>query len=177
MKLPILLLAAAAAWTQPPLKVATTETSGEKPLVSVPALSELEKHLDEKMSLAGGADPIMLLGESRALRLAGYGVVVTQEISLVNSPYISPFQPKISPQQVALTHQRKIDRLPLLRQTMRDMWTNAAASLTLVPNNEQIVLAVRLLYKSWEDTKGLPGQIVLKGARGAGLAGVQMEEQ
>jgi hypothetical protein len=39
------------------------------------------------------------------------------------------------------------------------------------------VVAVRLLYKSWEDTKGLPGQIVLRGTRGAGLAGVQTEEQ
>jgi hypothetical protein len=47
----------------------------------------------------------------------------------------------------------------------------------MVPNNEQIIVAVRLLYKPWEDTKGLPGQIVLKGSRSTGIAGAQMDEQ
>jgi hypothetical protein len=60
---------------------------------------------------------------------------------------------------------------------MQEMWADSASTLTMVPSNEQIVLAVRLMYKSWEDTKGLPGQIIVKGTRGAGLSAVQMEEQ
>jgi len=118
-----------------------------------------------------------LLGTARALYLPGYGAVVTQEVSLIVTPTITPFHQSISPQEVVQVHKVKVDRLPVIRQTMRDMWASTAAALSMVPNNEQIVIAVRLLYKSWEDTKGLPGQIILRGSRGAGVAGLQTEEQ
>ncbi len=178
MKLTIALLAAGIALgAQPPLKAVSTGSTSEKALLNFSAITDLEKQLDQKISMAGGSDPMLLLGEARALYLAGYGAVVTQEVSLVMSPTISPFKSQITPQEVAQTHQRKVARLPLLKQTMRDMWSSAASSLTMVPPNEQIVLAVRLLYKSWEDTKGLPGQIILKGTRAAGLSGIQTEEQ
>jgi hypothetical protein len=39
------------------------------------------------------------------------------------------------------------------------------------------VIAVRLLYLPWEDTHGLPAQIVMKGDRRAAAGSVQMEEQ
>ena len=127
--------------------------------------------------MAGGAEPMVLLGPARALYLAGYGAVVTQEVSLVVTPTITPFHQQIAPKEVVQVHQRKLGRLPLMKQLMRDMWSSTAQELKMVPDNEQIVVAVRLLYKSWEDTNGLPGQSVLKGSRGAGLTGVQMEEQ
>ena len=58
------------------------------------------------------------------------------------------------------------------------MWMDAASSLTSVPDTEQVVVALRLLYYPWEDTKGLPGQIVMKGPRKAALTGnIQTEEQ
>jgi len=177
MKLPILLLAVTAAFAQPPLKTLSTGSKADKLPQSFSAITDLERQLDGKITMAAATDPMLLLGEARALYLAGYGAVVTQEVSLVISPTITPFKTQITPQEVVQIHQRKIDRLPLLKKTMQDMWANAASSLTMVPNNEQIVLAVRLMYKSWEDTKGLPAQILLKGSRGAGLAGVQMEEQ
>ena len=176
MRRAILLLAAMAASAQPPLKTAAAGTS-DKPLLSFSVMADLEKQLDEKISLVGGDDPILLLGPARALYLAGCGAVVTQEISLVNTPTITPFRQSISPQEVVKAHQRKVERLPLLKQAMRDMWASTASTLNMVPGNEQIVVAVRLLYKSWEDTNGLPGQILLRGSRSAGLAGVQMDEQ
>jgi hypothetical protein len=85
---------------------------------------------------------------------------------------------KIPPEEVAKIHQRKLDHLPLLRKTMQGMWRDAATALTSMPDSEQIVLAVRLLYQPWEDTTGLPGQIVMKGARKAALTGdIETEEQ
>ncbi len=177
MKLPIALLILTAAWAQPPLKSVSAISTAEKPLLSFTVMADLERQLDEKVSTAGGATPMVLLGPARALYLLGYGAVVTQEVSLIVTPTITPFQQSISPQEVVRVHKQKIERLPLMRQTMRDMWTSTAAALNMVPNTEQIVVAVRLLYKSWEDTKGLPGQIILKGSRSAGIAGVQTEEQ
>ena len=54
----------------------------------------------------------------------------------------------------------------------------AAMALIQVPEGQQFVLAVRLDYLPWEDTTGLPGQIVMKADRKSALAGdVQTEEQ
>ena len=177
MKLPIVLFAAAAVWAQPPLKSVSPAGAADKGPLSFAVIADLEKQLDDKVSTVGGATPMMLLGTARTLYLPGYGAVVTQEISLTVTPAITPFHQSISPQEVVRVHQQKIERLPLMRQTMKDMWTHTASTLNMIPNNEQIVVAVRLLYKSWEDTKGLPGQIILKGSRSAGIGGAQMDEQ
>ena len=164
-------------WAQPPLKVAVTPST-EKPGVPRKAFSELESNLDYKLRTANDKDPIDLLGLTRGLYLQGFGAVLTTEVSLVVNPGISPFKQKISPEEAARVHQRKLANLPLLRKTMQGMWRDAATALTSIPENEQIVLAVRILYQPWEDTAGLPGQIVLKGARKAALTGdIQTEEQ
>jgi hypothetical protein len=174
----VLLLAAAAVWAQAPVQPAAWITPSEKPVVSLTTLTDLEKALDKKMSTVGGNQPVMLLGNARALYLEGYGVVITQEISLIQTPFLSPFRPPITPQETARTHQRKLERLPLAQQTVREMWTLAATKLTSLPDNEQIVMAERLLYQSWEDTKGLPGVILVRATRKDGLAGnLQLEEQ
>jgi hypothetical protein len=36
---------------------------------------------------------------------------------------------------------------------------------------------VRLLYQPWEDTSGMPSQIVVKGTRKSNPASLQLEEQ
>lgn len=174
----LLLLAAAAAWAQAPVRAAAWINASDKPVVSVMTMTDVEKLLDKKMLSIGGNQPVMLLGNARGLYLDGFGVVLTQEISLVQTPFPSPFRPPITPQETARTHQRKLERLPLARQTVREMWTLAASTLGSLPENEQIVVAERLLYQSWEDTKGLPAVILVRATRKDGLAGnLQVEEQ
>lgn len=177
MKTAVVLLLTAAAWSQAPLKPVSIVNPAEKPAIPTAVMTDLEKRLDYKVSLTGGNDPILLLGPARTLYVSGFGAIVTQEISLVVTPTLSPFHQQITPQEIVQTHQRKIDRLPLARQTIREMWTTAASMLTAVPEDEQIVVAVRLLYQPWENTAGLPGQIVVKASRKTALAGVQTEEQ
>jgi len=48
---------------------------------------------------------------------------------------------------------------------MREMLLASAASLDTVPANEQIALGVTLFYYGWEDTTGLPAQIVMQAPR------------
>ena len=43
-------------------------------------------------------------------------------------------------------------------------------TLIQIPDNQQIVLAVRLDYLRWEDTMGLPGLIVMRADRRSALA-------
>jgi hypothetical protein len=154
-------------------------TPTEKSRVPRQALSDLERRLDIKLASLGDAkDPVDLLGTARGIYLDGYGVVFTAEASLIVTPGLSPFHQEITQPEKEKVHQRKLDRLPMLKQVMRDMWRDSATGLTAIPDNQQVVIAVRLLYLPWEDTRGLPGEIVMKGDRRAAVTGaVQTEEQ
>ena len=55
---------------------------------------------------------------------------------------------------------------------MDDMLHSMARTFIQIPNDEQVVLAVRLLYGSWENTVGMPAQIMLRATR----AGVQTRD-
>jgi len=60
---------------------------------------------------------------------------------------------------------------------MREMMAGLgqSASLKGLPASDQIVLGVRLMCAPWEDTTGLPGQIVMKADRQGG--NIRMELQ
>jgi hypothetical protein len=176
MKLPVLFLAACLAFAQAPLKVAAVSPA-TAPAPQRQSITDLEKRLDTKIAQVGGKDLVYLLGLTRGLYLTGYGAVFTQELDLIQTPGITPFHQQITPQEVVTVHQRKLANLAALRKSLRDMWADAAQSLTSMPDTEQVVLAVHLLYRSWEDTSGLPSQIVLKGQRRAAPASISMEEE
>jgi hypothetical protein len=175
-KLAALILFAGAAFAQPPLKVVAANPAGSPALSMRQAVSDEEKRLDTKLSQVGGKDKVYILGLARGLYLPGYGTVFTQEIDLIETPRPNPFHQQITPQEAAAVHQRKLENLALLRKALRDLWADAAAALPM-PDTEQVVLAVRLLYQPWEDRSGLPSQIVLKGSRKANPATLQLEEQ
>ena len=178
MKPAVVLLVAAAAWAQVPVETVALGTTAERPAVSQAVMTDLEKQLDKRVSMVGGNDPIQLLGLARGVYVKGFGVVITQEISLVQTPFPNPFRQSITPLEAAPIHKRKLERLPLVRQTVHQLWMVAAAALNTMPDNDQIVVALRLLYQEWEDTKGLPGLLVVKATRRDGLAGnLQTGEQ
>ena len=186
----LLLLSLAPAWAQlprtpavasaaaPAAAPAAVVTPTEKSRLPRQTLADVERHLDTKLASLGGAnDPMDLLGDARGIYLDGYGAVFTAEVSLIVTPGINPFHTEFTAPEKEKVHQRKIDRLPLLRQAMRDMWRDSATTLAAMPDNQQVVIAVRLLYLPWEDTHGLPAQIVMKGDRRAAAGSVQIEEQ
>jgi hypothetical protein len=183
----LLAVSLAAAWAQLPRPPAAAPaaaspaavTPTEKPRISRQTLADVERHLDTKLASLGGAnDPIDLLGASRGIYLDGYGAVFTVELSPIVTPGLNPFHTVMTEPEKEKVRQRKLDRLPMLKQLMRDMWRDSATSLTAIPDNQQVVIAVRLLYLPWENTRGLPGEIVMKGDRRAAVTGaVQVEEQ
>jgi hypothetical protein len=177
MKFATFLMLAGAAFAQAPLKVVATSPAAGSPVSMRQAVADAEKRLDTKLDQIGGKDKVYILGLTRGLYLAGYGAVFTQEIDLIESPHPNPFHQQITPQEGAVVHQRKLANLAVLQKALRDMWADAAAALTPMPDTEQVVLAVRLLYQPWEDKSGLPSQIVVKGSRKANPATLQMEEQ
>ena len=129
------------------------------------ALVAMEKSFDQRIERLAD-DPYILVGFTRGVYLEGYGAVFTAEVNLATGPAQSPFRPVITKDDIARIRGKKFDRLPVLRQSMRDMLLDAAASLDEVPATEQIVVGVSLLYRADEDASGLPGQILMQGQRG-----------
>jgi len=185
----LLVLAVAAAWAQigPPTARAVSNTA-MPPAVTNPVkamklapqtFTDLEKRFDSQLAATGGInDPIDLLGTTRGLYLDGYGAVFTTELSLIVTPNTSPFRLQITKEEAMRVHQRKLARLPVLKQVMAEMMRNSAATLVQIPDGQQIVLAVRLLYLPYEDTTGLPAQVMMSATRRGVINGdVKTEDQ
>src|SRR5437870_61767 len=109
------------------------------------ALIAMEKSFDRRIE--GIADDrYILVGFTRGVYLEGYGAVFTAEVNLANGPARSPFRPTISKEDIDRIHAKKLERLPALRQCMKDTLLDAAASLDEVPAGEQVAVGVSLLY-------------------------------
>lgn len=129
------------------------------------ALHAMELDLDKRIQTLSVDVPFELMGNTRGLYLEGYGAVFTAEVNLAQSMNVNPFQPTIPKEYVDKLRLRKLERVPLLKKCMQDQMMNMAGSLDGVPVNEQIVLGVTLFYRKWEDTAGLPSQIVMRAER------------
>jgi hypothetical protein len=119
----------------------------------------IEKRFDQRLLNTPANDPSDLLGATRGVYVAGFGGVFTAEVSLVVTPTVNPF---------------------VLREAMKEMVVSAGDALAMIPANEQVVLALRLLYLPWEKTETLPAQIIMRGERASlmrsGKAAIQVEE-
>ncbi len=148
------------------LAAALSSHSAMKPgTVTRASLAALEASFDQRIGKLDVTNPFDVLGPTRGVYLPGFGVVFSTEVNLVITPTITPFRMKISEEEVARVHQRKLERLPVLRQVMREMLVNSAASLDDVPSDEQVAVAVTLFFFRWEDRSGMPAQLVLQAKR------------
>jgi hypothetical protein len=86
-------------------------------------------------------------------------------MNLVANNLVTPFRPQVTKDDLLRLKHKKQQRLGILKDNMRGMLISTAASLDGVPPNEQIVLGVTLFYYSWEDSSGLPRQIVMLAPR------------
>ncbi len=130
-----------------------------------PVFADLEKKTDNRMERAIPEEPFLLLGNTRGIYLKSFGAVFTTEISLLNTSTTSPFQLVMPKQAVVRIHAKKVERLPALKRYMRDALISLAVTLDDVPANEQVVYGVSLFYYHWEDTSGLPAQVLMQAER------------
>ncbi|HTQ57642.1 MAG TPA: hypothetical protein VMI94_24405 [Bryobacteraceae bacterium] len=129
------------------------------------ALAAVERDFDGRLTRANTPDSFDLLGPTRGVYLEGYGAVFSAEVNLVVTPNLSPFHQRFTKPEIARWHDRKLQRLPVLKQNMRAMLIASAASLENLPPSEQVVVAVTLFHYSWEETSGIPAQIVMQAER------------
>jgi hypothetical protein len=148
------------------------------PLVPPQALGQLEQDFEDKVRGLKGAEPFQSLGASAGFYLEGYGVVVTVPLDLIYTPGITPMRQQFTKQDQDQVRRRKLAQLPALRQAVREMVASAAASLSTLPMDRKISVAVRIYYMAWEDSAGLPHQIVATADRKSAQSGaIQLEEQ
>ena len=145
------------------------------------SIRELERFFNYRLTgLVKDVDqPAELMGDTRGVQMEDYGVVFTAEISLVQTPSITPFMQKIPPELAARIRQFRVDRLPVLKVAMKEMMRSIATQVSpQVPATQQVVLVVRLYYGVWEDTTGMPKEVMMRATRAAAAAGtVETEER
>jgi hypothetical protein len=134
-------------------------------------LRNVERDFDGKLRTTPPVSSFDLMGTTRGVYLEGYGAVFSSEINLLPSATVSPFQPTMPRNVVEQLHKSKLERVPVLKQTMRDLLQHSATMLKDIPSSEQIILGVSIFYYSWEDTRDLPAQIVMRASRQTLLGG------
>ena len=139
--------------------------AAQNPRITRATLRAIEESFDKRVLTVSPDSPFKLLGTTRGTYLNGYGVVFTAEVNLMVTTNLSPFQLEIPKPYVVKVHAQKLQRLTLFKRSMQEALLAAAASLDTVPANEQVVLGVSLFYYKWEDTAGLPSQVVMHAQR------------
>lgn len=157
--------------------------SPDAPKVSRKSVVAMERSFDQKL-ISLWPEPFLLLGTARGFYLDGFGAVFSAEMNLVTGPNVTPFHPEMSKAEIEQHRKKKLERLPVLRQAMRQMLKDAASSLDGVPPAEQIVVEVTVMKYPWEDMTGVPTQILmqaqkkrlLESQRGEGDGGIRVQE-
>ncbi len=137
------------------------------PKVNRAMIEAMENSMDAKLKGIWPPDPAEVVGVPQGTYIGGYGAVFLGEVNLAPAAGISPFHPSISPDEMARTHDKKVQRMATLRTTMRAMLMDSARSLDAVPGDEQVAVAISLFYWNWEKREGLPAQIVMHAPRKA----------
>jgi len=128
--------------------------------VSRASILAMEDAINAKFRV-NSPDPWDLLGTARGTYLEGYGVVFTWELQLVFVSPPSPFNPKISEADVAQVHERKLKKIPQLKEAMRSLMLAACNSLPGLPPEERVSMEAILWNYSWENSRGMPRRVFM----------------
>jgi hypothetical protein len=122
----------------------------------------VEAAINEKFA-ARTPDPYDLLGNARGTYLEGYGALFTVELDLVNAGplTLSPFKQSISAEEVASLRDRKMKKLPILKDSMRTLLLNASVTLDGLPLNERVAMEAILFNYTWESSRSLPHRVFM----------------
>lgn len=145
--------------------LAVFSTGAASPRVSRDALKALEEKFDQRIQSYNINDPFELLGNTRGVYLEDYGAVFTSEINLVAAAVVTPFRPRFTKEQIEQLRLKKVARVEDIKKLMQTMLVDSALALSTVPSEQKIAVGVSLFRFSWEDSRGIPSQIVMEAPR------------
>jgi hypothetical protein len=137
------------------------------PKVSRDTLKALEEKFDRRIQSYDINDPFELLGNTRGVYLEDYGAVFTSEVNLVAAAVVTPFRPSFTKEQIEQLRLKKASRVEEIKKLMQAMMVDSALALPAVPPQQKIAVGVSLFRFSWEDSRGVPAQIVMEAPRQA----------
>ncbi len=136
-----------------------------EPLLNRTMLIPVEKRIDQRLETLFD-EPFLLLGLTRGLYLDKFGAVFSAELQLVSTPGLGTFGfTAPTKEMLVATRKKKLERLPLLKDAMRAQLASAAIALEKLPAEEKVVIGISIFRRSWEDSTGLPAQIVMQATR------------
>lgn len=139
-------------------------SAADAPRVSRTLMTTVEKSLDERIVRMWNDNPTALVGPSRGVYLPGYGIVITAEMNLVTAN-LGLMHPSLSAEEKVVFRKTKLERIPVLKSKLKEALVAAAASLDPVPVTDKVTIAVILPRYTWEETAGIPLQVVVEGTR------------
>jgi len=137
-------------------------------------LKASERTINERVNGMTDRAPFVLLANARGAYLNGYGVVFALELNLSPVTSVGLFRAPYTPQEIKDINKRKREKLGVLKAGLRQLVAEQAGVLVQIPPQEKIALVVNLFNFAWEDSTGLPSQLVVQGTRQA-LMGIQMQ--
>ncbi len=136
-----------------------------EPLLTRAAIIPVEKRIDQKLE-ALYDEPFLVLGLTRGLYLEKVGVIFSAELQLVATPGVGTLGFSTPSKELILaTRARKLQRLPQLKDAMKLQLMSAATMLDKLPPEESVILGVSIFRRSWEDSSGIPAQLVMRAAK------------
>jgi hypothetical protein len=139
--------------------------AGTESPVSLKSMQAVESNANDTFR-ANTTDPYNLLGSARGTYVESYGTLFTVELQLIYVQPLNPFRQVISEQERDSIHERKVKKLPLLRQAMQNQMLAACKTLDGLPLNEHIAMEAILFSFSFENSKGLPQRILMTAEKG-----------
>lgn len=125
------------------------------------ALATGEARLENAVKSAATGTTMQILGAPRGVYIEGVGVVLTAEVNLATAR-ISLMHPALSDTEKVELHKEKLERLPELKDALRQALLIAPNDFPGLGPNEKIVIALILPRYSWENAQGLPMQITVQ---------------
>ena len=137
------------------------------PRVSRNNLAGLETMADQKLIALEVNKPGKLLGATRGVYLDGYGAVFTTEVDLIAFAAPNPFRPAYNRAEVAKLKLRSRAVLNFEAANAGIARTHGSGSGRSADKNEQIAIAVTIPYWPWEESTGMPRQILMQATKSA----------
>jgi hypothetical protein len=136
--------------------------------IKLPALEDFEVRFAAKLAANPGPFPFEVLSSTPAIYVPGVGVALSNVVNLSYIDPPSPFRGPYTAKEKDGFRDRKLERLPILERSMREVMADTAAAPDFdpMPPNERVVLGVTLFYFTWENSTGLPRQVVMSAEKG-----------
>lgn len=128
-------------------------------------IAEAEQVVDQRFQSVEDDAPMTVMGNARGAYIEGYGVVFNVQVNIAPVGNISPFRRSYSEEEIRQINVRKRQRLETLEQRTRALLVELSGSITGLPENEKIAIAVSLFHFAWEDLTALPRQMVMAAAK------------